>query len=417
MNKYEITLEKIRIEKYLLIAIPIALLFVPIILLIKNLILLRFGLVHSDRMGHFVTDTALYLIEKEKIVKKKKIFDFLYFPMLKTNGGLHPFIVNKQLEKMWRRKISISSAYFIRPFWLIFSFLNIQEHLAGVSKTQCRDINNLLAKNKNIITFTKEEIAYCKSILKENKIDEKKIVLVILRDSNFLKKSLLEKGKFDRFDYHNYRNVDIQSYKKSINYLLKKNYFVIRMGKHLQRKISIDNKKYIELHNTKFHSDLIEIYLGSICKLCITSSTGYDEVPKIFNRPILYTNVCPLSDLQANSKYFMIIFQRYFYKTFNKELTFSEIVQKNCHESYRSLEFKKEKILLKKNTSEEIFQATKEFLYNINKNKFKKNSKLQNFFWSTFKEKVAKKSTVCPHGVFNSRISEFFLRKITKIIR
>jgi hypothetical protein len=40
MNKYEITLEKIRIEKYLLIAIPIALLFVPIILLIKNLILL-----------------------------------------------------------------------------------------------------------------------------------------------------------------------------------------------------------------------------------------------------------------------------------------------------------------------------------------------------------------------------------------
>ena len=318
---------------------------------------------------------------------------------------------------MWRRKISIFPKYFIRPFWLIFSFLNIQEHLAGVSKTNVRDINNLLAKNKNIITFTKEEITYCKSILKENKINEKKIALVILRDGNFLKKTLLEKGKFDRFNYHNWRNVDIQTYKKAINYLLKKNYFVIRMGKHLQKKISINNKKYIELHNTKFHSDLIEIYLGSICKLCISSSTGYDEVPKIFNRPILYTNVAPLSDLQANSRYFMIIFQRYFYKTFDKELTFSEIVQKNCHELYRSLEFEKEKILLKKNTPEEIFQATKEFLYNINKKDFKKNSKLQNFFWSTFKEKVVKKSTVCQHGVFNSKISKFFLRKITKIIK
>jgi len=81
------------------------------------------------------------------------------------------------------------------------------------------------------------------------------------------------------------------------------------------------------------------------------------------------------------------------------------------------LEFKKKKILLKKNTSEEIFQATKEFLYNINKKSFKKNSKLQNFFWNTFKKKVAKKSTVCPHGVFNSKISEFFLRKIKKIIK
>ena len=66
MNKYEIVLEKIRIEKYLLIAIPIAFIFVPIIFLIKNLILLRFGLVHSDRMGHFVSDTALYLIKKKK---------------------------------------------------------------------------------------------------------------------------------------------------------------------------------------------------------------------------------------------------------------------------------------------------------------------------------------------------------------
>ena len=72
MSKYYKAFAKIRLEKYLLIAIPIALIFVPIILLIKNFILLRFGLVHSDRMGHFVTDTALYLIEKEKIAKKKK---------------------------------------------------------------------------------------------------------------------------------------------------------------------------------------------------------------------------------------------------------------------------------------------------------------------------------------------------------
>lgn len=407
MNKIIRSYKAIRQEKYLIILLPIALLLVPIIILIKNLVLLRFGLIHSDRIGHFVTDTALYLIDKKNIAKKKKLFDFLYFPNT---------ISNQQIEKMWRRKISFSSKYLIRPFWLIFSFFNLREHLAGISETQCRDIKNLLPKNKNIIKFTEEEINYCKSILKINKIDEKKIVLLILRDSNFLKKTMLVKGKMHLFNYHNYRNPNVNTYKKAIKFLLKNNYHIIRMGKHLQTKIQINNKKYIELFSSGFHSDLLEIYLGSICKFCISSSTGYDEVPKIFNRPILYTNVCPLSDIQANSKNFMIIFQRYFDKFSKKELTFSEIVKKECHEIYDSFEFKKKKILLKQNTSDEIYQATKEFLNNISKNSFKK-TKLQNFFWTTFKKKVAKKSTFCAHEVFNAKISEFFLKKIKKIIK
>ena len=154
----------------------------------------------------------------------------------------------------------------------------------------------------------------------------------------------------------------------------------------------------------------MEIYLGSICKFCISSSTGYDEVPKIFNRPILYTNVCPLSDIQANSKNFMIIFQRYFDAFSKKELTFSELVKKNCHEIYSSFEFKKKHIFLKQNTSNEIYEATKEFLRNINK-KNQKKTKLQNFFWTIFKKEVAEKSTFCKHKVFNAIISESFLKK------
>ena len=52
----------------------------------------------------------------------------------------------------------------------------------------------------------------------------------------------------------------------------------------------------------------------------------------------------------------------------------------------------------------------------ISKNSFKK-TKLQNFFWTTFNKKVAKKSTFCAHEVFNAKISEFFLKKIKKIIK
>ena len=79
MNKIIKAYKAIKQEKYLIILLPIALLFVPIIILIKNLILLRFGLIHSDRIGHFVTDTALYLIDKKKLLNKENYLIFYTF--------------------------------------------------------------------------------------------------------------------------------------------------------------------------------------------------------------------------------------------------------------------------------------------------------------------------------------------------
>ena len=68
------------------------------------------------------------------------------------------------------------------------------------------------------------------------------------------------------------------------------------------------------------------------------------------------------------------------------------------------------------NTTDEKYQETKEFLNILNKKGIKK-TKLQNFFWTNFKKKIVKKSTFCTHEVFNARISEFFLKKITKIMK
>jgi putative glycosyltransferase (TIGR04372 family) len=395
--------KKIKNEKYLVFLIPIALLFIPIILVIRNFIIIRFGLIHSDRIGHFASNTALYLKEKEKERGQKKKIDLLY---------LAPPISNKQLAKMWKRKLIVLPIFLIRPFWLIFRLFKIKGHLAGISENQNRDINNLLYNSKKILNFTKKEILYCRNILKKNKIDKRRIILLICRDDNYLKKRFGE-----GYHYHNYRNVEIETYRKTIKYLLSKNYHVIRMGKYLKKNLILKNDKYIELFNSQFHSDLMEIYLASICKFCITSSTGYDEVPKIFDRPILYTNVCPLSDIQANNKKFKIIFQKYIEKKKNKILTLSQIVQRNIHELYDSSEFKKHNIILKKNSSEEILQATKEIIYDLDGIKYKKDDKLQKKFWKTFRNEVALNSKTCQHNFFNAKISDFYLKKIEEIIK
>ena len=50
MNKIIRAYKAIKQEKYLIILLPIALSLIPIIILIKNVVLLRFGLIHSDRI-------------------------------------------------------------------------------------------------------------------------------------------------------------------------------------------------------------------------------------------------------------------------------------------------------------------------------------------------------------------------------
>ena len=72
IHKVKKILKKLKNEKILVLSLPFAILFLPIIFLARFFIIIRFGLVHSDRIGHFASDTALYFLEKKKNKKQKK---------------------------------------------------------------------------------------------------------------------------------------------------------------------------------------------------------------------------------------------------------------------------------------------------------------------------------------------------------
>ena len=51
-------------EPFLLISLPIAFFILIITFILRPFLLVRFGLIHSDRIGHFATNTELALCEK-----------------------------------------------------------------------------------------------------------------------------------------------------------------------------------------------------------------------------------------------------------------------------------------------------------------------------------------------------------------
>ncbi|TRZ83206.1 MAG: hypothetical protein D4R92_01020, partial [Actinobacteria bacterium] len=70
---------------------PIALIFVVFIRIIRPLLLIRIGVLRSDRIGHFALETELWLLEQEAGValRPKRSIDLWYAPEPIANRVLY----------------------------------------------------------------------------------------------------------------------------------------------------------------------------------------------------------------------------------------------------------------------------------------------------------------------------------------
>ena len=63
---------------------------IPVILvrLIRPVLWIRFGVLTSQRIGHFAFDVEIYLCEREVDLQNKKTFDFFGYDEIISNGLL-----------------------------------------------------------------------------------------------------------------------------------------------------------------------------------------------------------------------------------------------------------------------------------------------------------------------------------------
>ena len=154
------------------------------------------------------------------------------------------------------------------------------------------DKEGLLKKiDKPHLFFTKKESANAKSIMKKMGMpDGVQFVCLIVRDSAYLNQQYPETN----WKYHNHRDANIESYKKSALYLANKGYYVIRMGKFVNQSFDVDHPNVIDYANHSLKSDFMDIYLSAHCFFCISTCTGLDCVTQIFRKPVLHTNISPV---------------------------------------------------------------------------------------------------------------------------
>tara|TARA_Y100000590_G_scaffold469948_1_gene660876 strand:+ start:2154 stop:3356 length:1203 start_codon:yes stop_codon:yes gene_type:complete len=378
--------------------------FLILILLIRPFVLIRFGNLGCERIGRIWNAELYLLLEKEK-KENTNSFDIWI-------TGYN--VSNQQLLIILKRKF-FTTSYLLTLYKVInqlSKWLTIySKHI--IRKNDYRyDSKNLFDKYPTQLNLTKHEINKGELNLKQFGIPKNaKIACITNRDGLYLKKTYPS----EQFSNHDYRDSSIENYVPAIKALIKKNYYVVRMGKIAAKKVKISSKKFIDYPFHPARSDFMDFFFAYKCSFWIGGSTGIDELANIFRKPIAYLNLAPIAGMNIRmSMKKILIAPKTYTNSKNSKITLKKIFDYGISRSTNSADLKKKKIKLKELTKKQIKDIALEMedLTKISwKMKNKKNVQLQKKFKNLYLKKIHEVNPNFHYGKFKSIYSPSLLRK------
>ena len=323
------------------LALPV----VAVIRLLRPLLLVRIGALYSPRMGHFAANTELYLCERDAGINLPRQRHVDLFYMSKP-------ICNNELATMWKRVLHVWPNWFLAPASRVNRLFSGWEcHDVGDNTQLDRDVHNLLDKFPAHLKFTPTEEARGMAGLRAMGIaPNDAFVCLNVRDSAYLQ---AHQPSFD-YSYHDYRDCDIQNFVLAAEELAARGFHVVRMGAAVGKPIPSAHPRVIDYAANGMRSEFMDIYLGAKCAFCISVGSGFDAVPLIFRRPIVFANHVPVGYLNTFSSRFIGITKHHYGKAQERCLTLAEIVSHGVGFSLRAVDYRAQGIELIENTPEEI---------------------------------------------------------------
>jgi len=395
-----------------LLSLVAAVPFVVILFFLQPFYLVRWKELRSSRIGHFAANTELYCCERDVgiNVPKSAYVDIFY---------MEPEICNQYLADMWRREL------FIVPDMVSFIFVAatriinnlkyiipaLQNHFVGDNKNEDRDVLDLLNEIPPHLSLTTEEKKRGEKWLSVNNIpNDAKIVLLIVRDNAYLG-SEYPSGEWG---YHDYRDCEINNFVLAAKELANRGYYVVRMGKVVNKPIVSDNPLIIDYATNGMRNDFIDIYLSYICSFVVTTSTGIDAVADVcFRKKSVTVNYAPIINVISYFKDSLFIPKHYVRQLNKDNLKLSEILMDDIGLCFETQCYMNKNIELIENTPEEIHDIVIEMVERIEgvwktevDDEF-----LQNKFWDIFPVNATNMKNKPIHGNIRSRVGANFLRE------
>jgi putative glycosyltransferase (TIGR04372 family) len=362
-----------------LLVVPFALLFVIAIRLMWPWKKVRMGNFISDRIGHLVGNTEIYLCERA--AGEHQSLD------LWTHHGE---ICNKQADRMIARVLHLDRTGFIRICMVLNKLFKGGEHHYIFRDTMDRDAKNIQERFPPQLSFTDAELEYGHGALKRMGIPSgAKFVCLVVRDAAYL----------PHLSYHEFRDTDIDTYTDAILALAERGYYVLRMGAKVAKPLKFRHPLVIDYASGP-RTDFLDMYLMAHCNFCVSTGTGLDAVAVAFRRPVCYVNYVPIQYMQTYHRGLSIWKH---YERDGKRLTLSEIYESGAADAPFSKVFSDKGITLVDNTPQEIKEAVCEMADGIA-------SDSQEWFWKDFPRGLSQFNNLPLHGEIRMRIGSEFLK-------
>jgi len=366
--------------------------------LLKPFVFIKLIHIRSDRIGHFITDSTIAIINEKN----------------KPQNYLNIYFFSKQVSNIKWAEIVKRNLYINNFFRNIAYFNNLipygKKHYCDASENGSRDIHGKYYKflDAQLIATDNEDKMFSEWLSKKGIKDKDKYICLLVRDEKYL--SL---NNNELYNYHSYRDSKIETYYKGISFLLENDIWVIRMGKSMKTSIKLQHPKLIDYSFDETRNDSLDISLFTNCFACITTGSGPDSLANIYHKPSLFINFLPFYELHSFAKSLSVPKTLLWIKNKNA-LNLDEIEKFTL---YKTQDYTKNGIQIVDLNEDEILAAFTEFYLRINSlyvpNDYE--IKLQKDFWIFFKKKKIFKTR---HNWVNpeANICSFWLKKHSETI-
>jgi len=309
--------------------------------LLRPFIKLKIGWLRYDRIGNLAVNTELFLRQRA----------------LRDDGVRRVFLTgppcNRQLLTMIRRRLTVvESTALAKAYEICRAILDatpFHESLA-LPFTEFD-----LFEREPCLSFTEEEEARGRAALQAMGIGPSDwFVCLHNRDSAYLDAS--QPG--GKWGYHDYRDCSLANFLPAADFIAEKGGFVLRMGQTVKEPLPGARARLID-YASLHRSDFLDVYLLAKCRFMVGSDAGLAQVPVIFNRPVVNTNV-PFIDWASFRSEDIFIHKRLFSEAEGRALSYTEILARGWQRFYRTEWLDERRLRLIENTAEEILDATRE---------------------------------------------------------
>ena len=333
-----------------LILLPFAAAALLAVKIVRPFVTFQIHKVHDWRIGHFATNTELTrlgnLAHNEN--SRRKIVTIYYFGSKLSS--------NQYLTKFWQQGLPSVSGHW---GWLLNHLSSRMTEMNTSSLSTGVDRLGLLNHGSPPYFFLKHEIHLGEQFV-ESHCANKKFVCLNVRDREYMART-----RSRDMSYHDYRDSDIKTYVSAAEALAERGYTVFRMGAIVKEPLISNHPRVIDYATNGMRTEFLDIYLGAHCTFAVSVGSGWDSVPTIYRRPLMFVNQLPIFTPSVATLSIISFPKILLDSQTNSILKLNDLIERQISSGYHSQAYEDAGARIRDLSSEELVEAVTEMAQRV----------------------------------------------------